>query len=199
MELPGGLRRTPKIALIHQAVVRELANRRAGTADTKTRAQVSGGGRKPWRQKGTGRARHGSIRSPIWRKGGVVFGPHPRSHAIAMNKQSRRAALAMALAVKADAGELAVIDPAAVNVDKTKDVRALLSAGGEAVAPGRVLLIIHCADDQDSGRRLARAGKNLRNLGVVGHDEVTVHKLMAADRVLVSKNALSALGKVSHG
>src|SRR5579864_9586849 len=107
-------------ALLHQAVKRQLANRRAGTADTKKRDEVAGGGRKPWRQKGTGRARHGSIRSPIWRKGGVVFGPHPRSFAIGMNKAARRRALAMAVSVKVQAGALTVIDPASIVASKTK-------------------------------------------------------------------------------
>ncbi|MGB9825589.1 MAG: 50S ribosomal protein L4, partial [Desulfofundulus sp.] len=96
-------------ALIHQAVVRHLANRRRGTADTKTRAEVSGGGRKPWRQKGTGRARHGSIRSPLWRHGGVVFGPHPRSYAQDMPRKMRRLALKMALSEKLRNGELTVL------------------------------------------------------------------------------------------
>src|ERR1700737_1578517 len=99
-------------ALLHHAVLRQLANRRAGTAKTKKRDEVRGGGRKPWRQKGTGRARHGSIRSPIWRKGGVGFGPHPRSFAIGMTKKARRKALAMAIAAKAASGELVVIDAA---------------------------------------------------------------------------------------
>src|ERR1700730_11030478 len=100
VDMPAVFQREPKLSLLHEAVVRHLANRRAGTADTKTRDEVSGGGRKPWRQKGTGRARAGSIRSPIWRKGGVVFGPHPRSFAIAMTKKARRKALAMAIAAK---------------------------------------------------------------------------------------------------
>src|SRR5579864_3157284 len=109
-DVPAVFAVEPKGALLHQSVVRHLANRRAGTADTKTRDEVAGGGRKPWRQKGTGRARHGSIRSPLWRKGGVVFGPHPRSFAFAMNKKARRRALAMAIAAKAEDGGLSVID-----------------------------------------------------------------------------------------
>src|ERR1700730_16435849 len=99
-DVPAVFAVEPRGPLLHQAVMRHLANRRAGTADTKRRDDVAGGGRKPWRQKGTGRARHGSIRSPIWRKGGVVFGPHPRSFAIAMTKKARRKALAMAIAAK---------------------------------------------------------------------------------------------------
>ncbi|HHY92606.1 MAG TPA: 50S ribosomal protein L4, partial [Firmicutes bacterium] len=92
--------------LIHQAVVRHLANQRLGTADTKTRAEVSGGGRKPWRQKGTGRARQGSTRSPLWRHGGVVFGPHPRSYAQDMPRKMRRLALKVALSEKLRSGGL---------------------------------------------------------------------------------------------
>src|SRR6202035_2453282 len=101
---------TDTLDVIYRAVHREFANSRAGTADTKKRDEVSGGGRKPWRQKGTGRARQGSIRSPLWRKGGVVFGPHPRSHAVGMNKKTRRSALAMAVASKANAGALFILD-----------------------------------------------------------------------------------------
>jgi Ribosomal protein L4/L1 family len=122
VEVPAVFQCEPKLSVLHQAVVRHLANRRAGTADTKTRDEVAGGGRKPWRQKGTGRARHGSIRSPIWRTGGVVFGPHPRSFAIGMNKKARRQALAMAVAVKLQAGGLSIIDTAALGSGKTKDI-----------------------------------------------------------------------------
>src|SRR5579872_5172114 len=126
VDIPGVFLREPKLSLLHQAVVRHLANRRAGTASTKTRDEVAGGGRKPWRQKGTGRARHGSIRSPIWRKGGVVFGPHPRSFEIGMTKKARRRALAMAIAAKTAANELTVLDSAGLKPAKTKELIALL-------------------------------------------------------------------------
>src|SRR5215472_916565 len=129
-DVPAAFAVEPKGALLHQAVKRHLANRRAGTASTKTRDEVAGGGRKPWRQKGTGRARHGSIRSPIWRKGGVVFGPHPRSFATAMTKKARRRALAMAIAAKAAANELTVIDATGLAPAKTKELVGLLWSDG---------------------------------------------------------------------
>ena len=125
-ELPDVFDKKPKLSVLHEAVVRHLANRRAGTASTKTRDEVSGGGRKPWRQKGTGRARQGSIRSPQWRKGGVVFGPHPRSFAVGMNKKTRRGALAMAIAAKAEADGLFIIDAAGLVPAKTKELERIL-------------------------------------------------------------------------
>src|SRR5690606_18727326 len=114
-------------ALVHQAVVRYLANQRQGTASTKTRGEVSGGGRKPWRQKGTGRARHGSIRSPIWVGGGTVFGPKPRDYRQAMPKKARRAALRSALSSKVAAGEFLVLDELQLAQPKTRQVVELLN------------------------------------------------------------------------
>ena len=126
VDVPPAFAVEPRGALLHQAVKRHLANRRAGTASTKKRDEVAGGGKKPWRQKGTGRARHGSIRSPIWRTGGVVFGPQPRSFAIAMPKKARRRALAMAIAAKASAGELTVIEAAGLAPAKKKELAGLI-------------------------------------------------------------------------
>ncbi|MBU0683919.1 MAG: 50S ribosomal protein L4, partial [Candidatus Omnitrophica bacterium] len=108
--------------LLHRAVVTSLANKRAGTASTKTRKYVSGGGRKPWRQKGTGRARAGSIRSPLWRGGGVVFGPHPRDFACALPKKMRRKALINSLVLKLNENKLTVIDDIKIEKPKTKEM-----------------------------------------------------------------------------
>ncbi len=116
----------PHEAVMHQAVVRQLANARQGTADTKTRGEVSGGGRKPWRQKGTGRARQGSIRAPQWRKGGVVFGPHPRSYRKRMPRKMRRLALRSALSAKAAENQIVLLDDLAMGVPRTKDMLAVL-------------------------------------------------------------------------
>lgn len=113
-------------ALLHAAVVRYLANQRQGTAKTKTRAEVAGGGRKPWRQKGTGRARHGSIRSPIWRGGGITFGPAPRSYRLDMPRKARRAALRAALSAKAGSGDIVVLDSLEFAEPKTKQMVSLL-------------------------------------------------------------------------
>lgn len=192
VEIPAVFQREPKLSVLHQAVVRHLANRRAGTADTKTRDEVSGGGRKPWRQKGTGRARHGSIRSPIWRTGGVVFGPHPRSFAIGMNKKARRQALAMAVAVKLQAGGLSIIDAAKLESGKTKDLIGVLWSDG---ARDSVVFVLD--DERDANARTIRlAARNLRRAHVLGHNELSVHALLSADRALFTQAALDALAEV---
>lgn len=116
----------PNVPLMHQAVVAEEANRRQGTADTRTRAEVSGGGRKPWRQKGTGRARQGSIRAPHWTHGGVVFGPHPRDYDVALPKKMRRGALRSALSAKVRDGEVIAVDRIALERIRTRDIVDML-------------------------------------------------------------------------
>lgn len=116
----------PHEAVMHQALVRQLANARQGTASTKTRGQVSGGGRKPWRQKGTGRARQGSTRAPHWKGGGVVFGPHPRSYRQRMPRKMRRLALKSALSVKAAEGSIVLVDDLVVAAPRTKDMLGVL-------------------------------------------------------------------------
>jgi len=114
--------------LVHQAVVSEEANQRQGTASTLTRGEVRGGGRKPWRQKGTGRARQGSIRAPHWTHGGVVFGPHPRDYAVALPKKMRRGALRAALSAKVRDGEVIGVDQIAVEQPRTRDIAAMIRA-----------------------------------------------------------------------
>jgi large subunit ribosomal protein L4 len=189
---------------LHRAIVRHLANRRAGTADTKRRDEVAGGGRKPWRQKGTGRARHGSIRSPIWRKGGVVFGPHPRSYGIALPKRARRKALAMALAAKASAGELTVLQASDFAPAKTKEFVAFLDAldkGSNGEAPdtrARVLVVIDPARD-GGAFAIARAARNVASATVVARGDVSVHALLAHGRVLLTQHAFDALAEVCGG
>jgi len=116
----------PHEAVMHQALVRQLANARQGTASTKTRGQVRGGGRKPWRQKGTGRARQGSIRAPHWKGGGVVFGPHPRSYRQRMPRKMRRLALKSALSVKAAEGSIVLLDDLLMAAPRTKDMLGIL-------------------------------------------------------------------------
>ena len=117
--------------VLHDAVVMQLAGRRRGTHDTKTRAEVQGGGRKPWRQKGTGRARHGTIRSPIWRGGGVVFGPHPRDYSYSLPKKVRRLALKSALSAKVQAGDLLVLEELSLEQPRTKDMVKILNPEGK--------------------------------------------------------------------
>ncbi len=116
----------PHEAVMHQAVLRQLANARLGTAATKTRTEVSGGGRKPWRQKGTGRARQGSTRAPQWRKGGIVFGPHPRSYGQRMPRKMRRLALKSALSLKAAADSIVLLNELSMAEPRTKDMLAVL-------------------------------------------------------------------------
>jgi large subunit ribosomal protein L4 len=194
-EIPEVFTTKPKLSVMHQAVVRHLANRRAGTADTKRRDDVSGGGRKPWRQKGTGRARAGSIRSPLWRTGGVVFGPHPRSFAVGMNKKARRSALAMAIAAKANAGALYVIDAAGIKPAKTKELSALLWPDKQRDS---VLLAVDATRD-DGAREMHLAGRNLRRADVLRHDELSVHSILGHDRLVITKNALDALAEACRG
>ncbi|HEY5095851.1 MAG TPA: 50S ribosomal protein L4 [Candidatus Eremiobacteraceae bacterium] len=184
---------TPNSALLHQAVVRNLANRRAGTADTKTRDEVRGGGRKPWRQKGTGRARQGSIRSPQWRKGGVVFGPHPRSFARDMNKKQRRIALAQAIAECCSLNSLSLMDAAGFAPAKTKEMLAMLWPEGSVRQ--RTLFVINRGSDEGAAA-IAQAGRNLANLTIAGHDEISVHALLAHERIVMTKSAYDALAEV---
>jgi large subunit ribosomal protein L4 len=195
VDVPAAFTREPKVAVLHFAVTRVLANRRAGTADTKTRGVVRGGGRKPWRQKGTGRARHGSIRSPIWRKGGVVFGPHPRSYNIAMNRRARRAALAMAVAAKAADGGMSVIDASSLNPAKTKELIGVLWSDGESRSAGRVLLVLHPHKDEHAAA-IKRAGHNLANATIVAYGEADPHSLLGHDRVIFTQHAYEALAEV---
>ena len=143
----------PHEAVMHQAMLRQQANARLGTADTKTRSEVSGGGRKPWRQKHTGRARHGSIRSPIWRHGGIVFGPHPRSYSMRMPRKMRRLALRSALSVKAAAGSLVLLDDLTMQAPKTKDFVAVLD-NLQVVSSALVLLPERDANVEVSARNV---------------------------------------------
>jgi large subunit ribosomal protein L4 len=191
-DLPEVFQREPKVSVMHEAVVRHLANRRAGTADTKTRDEVSGGGRKPWRQKGTGRARQGSIRSPQWRKGGVVFGPHPRSYELGMNRKARRSALAMAIASKAQAQALFLVEAATLGAAKTKELAATLWPQAQTDS---VLVVVHQTKD-DAAPQIRRAGRNLRRADVADVASVSAHAVLGHDRVILTQAALDALAEV---
>ena len=194
-DIPEVFAAKPKLSIVHHAVVRHLANRRAGTADTKTRAEVAGGGRKPWRQKGTGRARQGSIRSPLWRKGGVVFGPHPRSYEVGMNKKTRRQALAMAIAAKAEAGGLFVMDASGLKPGKTSEMAAILWPDKQNDS---VLFGLHAIKDEGT-REIYLAGRNLRRAHIVPHSDVSAYAILSHDRVVLTRNALEALAEVCGG
>jgi large subunit ribosomal protein L4 len=172
-------------ALLHQAVVRELAGRRAGTHDTRGRSEVSGGGRKPWRQKGTGRARQGSIRATQWKGGGKPFGPTPRSYAQAMPRRARRGALRAAWADTVAAGRLTVVERLDVPQPKTKALLTLL--GGLGVTGARTLLVV-----AEPSAALARACRNVPWVTLGRPGQVTVATLLGHDRVVAERQALLA-------
>jgi len=170
-------------ALLHEAVVMYRANQRQGTADTKTRAEVAGGNKKPWRQKGTGRARHGSIRSPIWRKGGIVFGPHPRDFSYLMPKKARRAALRSALSAKVRDGEFIVVDQLALSEPKTKVVaEALKKLNAEKGA-----LIV--AADFDANVYLS--ARNIPGVAATAARNINVYDVLSHDRIVMTKDAVA--------
>lgn len=172
-------------ALLHEAVVMYLHNQRQGTASTKTRAEVRGGGRKPWRQKGTGRARHGSIRSPIWVGGGVTFGPKPREFRKAMPKKARRAALRSALSSKVIAGDLIVLDELQMAEPKTKQMATILSRlNGE-----RKPLIVMAERD----RNVELSTRNLPGAETARARDINVYQVLNHNKLLLTRDAVALL------
>ncbi|MEW6275406.1 MAG: 50S ribosomal protein L4 [Bacillota bacterium] len=171
--------------VLHDAVVKHLAGRRRGTHDTRTRAEVRGGGRKPWRQKGTGRARHGSIRSPIWRGGGIVFGPHPRDYSYTLPKKVRRLALRSALSAKLAGGRLVVLDELKLAAPRTKEMRRIMANLGIA---GPVLLVTAARDENTF-----KSARNLPGVKTVTVEGLTTYDLLAYDTLLITKDALAKL------
>jgi large subunit ribosomal protein L4 len=174
-----------KADLIWRAVVQENAAERRGTHATKNRAAVSGSGKKPWRQKGTGRARVGEIRNPLWRKGGTVFGPMPRSYAFEMPKKVRRGALAAALAQKIKDGAVVVVDRLASEDRKTKTTAAMLKRLG---ATGKTLIV-----DVTPDEGFAVSARNIAGVKVVASNRVTARDVIDTSRVVATKGALEKL------
>jgi large subunit ribosomal protein L4 len=174
--------------VLHQAVVRHLANRRLGTADTKTRGEVQGTTRKPWRQKGTGRARAGSFRSPLWRSGGIVFGPHPRLYTQALPKKMRRLALKSALATRAATGDVIVIEEFELAEVKTKVMASLLKA---IEATNGAMLVTG-----DRQPLLERVTNNLPRVRCTLAHQLNAYDLLAADKIVFTRDALERLGEV---
>ena len=172
-------------ALVHQSVRAEQAARRRGTAATKTRAMVSGGGAKPWRQKGTGRARAGSSRSPIWTGGGVAFGPQPRSYTFKVNRKEQRAALRSALSLHAERGSIAILDAGAFDAPKTRQARELLE---DWTQDGPTLVVL--GPEESSA---ALSFRNLKRVAVLSATDVGVTELVGAASLLVSQVALDEL------
>jgi large subunit ribosomal protein L4 len=177
--------------LVHESVRAELNARRRGTHATKTRGNVRGGGAKPWRQKGTGRARAGSSRSPIWVGGGTIFGPSPRKYTFKVNRKERRAALRSALSVHADRGSIAIFDPAPVDTPATKKAAQLLADSGLG-APTLIVLV-------DAQERAALSFRNLERVSVLPVSMVGVADLIGAAAVVCSQEALDALTARAKG
>jgi large subunit ribosomal protein L4 len=171
--------------LVHEAVRAELNARRRGTASSKTRGEVRGGGAKPWRQKGTGRARAGSSRSPVWTGGGIVFGPTPRHYTVKVNRKARRAALRSALSVHAERESLAVFDAASFDAPATKQAAELLEEW-DAGAPTLVVL-------SESEAAAGKSFRNLQRVAVMPAGDVGVADVIGAASMLVSETALSEL------
>lgn len=168
--------------VLHQVVTALLAHRRQGTASTKTRQTIAGGGRKPWRQKGTGRARAGSVRSPLWRGGAVIFGPQPRDYAPQVPRKLKRLAVTSALNARAGDGDLIVVEPFGYDEPKTQKLAGFLSAVG---ADGNVLLLTHGVQ-----RDVYLSGRNIPGLQVKPWGEASAYDILWADLVVVEEPAL---------
>ncbi len=181
----------PHVAVMHQALVRQLANARLGTHSTKTRGEVSGGGRKPWPQKHTGRARQGSIRAPQWVGGGVVFGPKPRSYYQKMPKKMRRLAYKSALSVKASQDQIVVLDELRFDMPKTKAMKDLLA---KLPVNGSVLILLPSKDEN-----IQKSANNLPNVKTILANYLNIKDLLGYDYLVMPKKSVeiieSILGK----
>lgn len=176
--------------IVHRALRRQMCNGRQGTASSKTRAEVRGGGRKPWRQKGTGRARAGSIRSPLWRGGGVIFGPKPRDYEIKMNRKERR--LAIRTAFQSRGEDLIVVEDFAENLSrpKTKELLGAFSRWG--VEPNsKVLLIL-----AEPAQNIYLSGRNVDRLKMIPATSLNVRDVLAADKIVTTAGAIAKIQEV---
>ena len=178
----------PNTAVVHEVVKNHLANCRQGTQSALTRAEVSGGGKKPWRQKGTGHARQGSTRAPQWTHGGIVFAPKPRSYSYVLNKKVKRLAMKSALSAKAAAGEIIVIDSIKMDSIKTKDFRAFLNA---VKADGKSLVVPPAKDEivVKSARNIPGVETSMANL-------INVYDILKAKYLVLDKEALTVIEEV---
>jgi large subunit ribosomal protein L4 len=184
LELPASVFDAPvNEAVLHQAVRRQQANDRQGTHETKTRGEVSGGGKKPWKQKGTGRARQGSTRAPQWRHGGTVFGPHPRSYAQKMPRKQRRLALRSALSVKSQEGAVRIVEEIALEAPKTRVVAALFDEMG---AGARTLFVI-----PEHDLMLEKSTRNLAGVKTILATNLNPTDVLTADTIVFTRSALT--------
>jgi large subunit ribosomal protein L4 len=176
--------------IVHRALVRQLNNARQGTASTKTRAEVRGGGRKPWRQKGTGRARAGSIRSPLWRGGGVIFGPKPRDFSTKMNRKERRLALRTAFSSRLE--DMIVVEDFGSELErpKTKEVIAALARWGVA-ADDKVLLIL-----KEVAENVNLSTRNIAKVKLIKATNLNVVDVLHANKIIITKDALEQIQEV---
>ena len=178
----------PNAAVVHDSVKNHLANKRQGTQSALTRAEVSGGGRKPWRQKGTGRARQGSTRAPQWTHGGIVFAPKPRSYAYTLNKKVKRLALKSALSAKVAENNLVVIDSIKMDSIKTKTFAGFLSAVNAEKKP----LVVTAEADQN----VVKSGRNIPGCEVTFANLLNVYDIVNANKLVVDKAALAKIEEV---
>jgi len=174
--------------VLHQVVVNYLANQRQGTQSTKTRAEVAGGGRKPWRQKGTGRARHGSIRSPQWTKGGVALGPKPRDYSYKLNKKVKKLAMKSALSAKAQEGNIYVIDNLTLDEIKTKKIVSLLN--GLGVKEKALLVTL------EKNENVYLSARNIKGVDTSFVGMLNVYDVLNHDKFIVSQDAVNKIEEV---
>jgi large subunit ribosomal protein L4 len=175
---------------VHEAVVAYLANQRQGTVNTKERSDVRGGGKKPWRQKGTGRARAGTIRSPLWRGGGVVFGPHPRDHRLKVNRKVRRVALKSSLTARAKDGDILVIKALEFAAPKTKAFTTVLK-NMETYPVKKALLVLDKAD-----AATIKSARNVAGVRIALADSVTTYDVVWADKIVLTDAAIRRMEEV---
>ena len=188
-ELPDSIFGVPvNEAVLHEAVVMQLASRRRGTAKTKTIGEVSGGGIKPWRQKGTGRARQGSRRSPLWRGGATLFGPTPRDYAYRLPKKVRRLALLSALSSKAQANEIVVLEGLTFQEPKTKQMAAILK---KLVADGKALVVTREPD-----KNVELSARNLPGVKMLVPSGLNVYDILDHEKLVFTRDAVEAVGEV---
>ena len=178
----------PNAAVVHDVVKNHLANCRQGTQSALTRAEVSGGGRKPWRQKGTGRARQGSTRAPQWTHGGIVFAPKPRDYGYTLNKKARRLALKSALSAKASEAAIVVIDAIKMEAPKTAEFAKFLSAVG---AEGKALVVTAAAD-----ANVIKSGRNIPGCEITFANLINVYDIVNANKLVVDQAALAKIEEV---